>query len=195
VSTLPAPSGDLRDFPTFGLQPDQTLFRIHQAVRGPWWFGADGQGRFDLSPPYGTCYLAESPLGAFVEAFRRAGVVIPQAIVRQRHISSLRVPDTMLLADCTDSRVRRFGLTGEIHTAVDRTITRRWAEALATAGFGGIRYLVRHDPSQREIGIALFGRGGKADWSVVSTELIDAELILDAERRFGITVQVGSDVS
>jgi hypothetical protein len=49
VSTLPAPSGDLRDFPTFGLQPDQTLFRIHQAVRGPWWFGADGQGRFDLS--------------------------------------------------------------------------------------------------------------------------------------------------
>lgn len=101
----------------------------------------------------------------------------------------------MLLADCTDSRVRRFGLTGEIHTAIDRAVTRRWADALAQAGFDGIRYLVRHDPSQREVGIALFGAGDEADWPVVSTEVIGADLILAAERRFGITVRTGSDVA
>jgi hypothetical protein len=195
VSTLPAPPADLGDFPAHRLSPDQTLFRVHQAVHGPWWFGSDGQGRFDLLQPLGTCYLAESALGAFVEAFRRAGVVIPRAVLQQRHVSSLHVPDTMLIADCTDPRVRRYGLTGEIHTAVDRATTQHWAAALATAGFQGIRYLVRHDPSQREIGIALFGLGGEARWPVVATELIGTDLILAAEWRFGITVQTGSDAS
>jgi hypothetical protein len=189
VSTLPAPSEDLGDFPAHRLQPDQTLFRIHQAVHGPWWFGGGGEGRFDLSRPNGTCYLAESSLGAFVEALRRAGIIIPWATVQERRISLLHVPEPVLLADCTDSRVRRFGLTGEIHTAIDRAVTQRWADALAKAGFRGIRYLVRHDPSQREAGIALFGPRGEAQWPVVSTEMIGAELLLEVERRFGIFVQ------
>jgi hypothetical protein len=121
--------------------------------------------------------------------------VIPGGFIPSRRLSVLRVPVPALLADCTDSRTRRFGLTGEIHSSDEREQTRIWAEALAQAGFGGIRYLVRHDPSQREIGIALFGPGGEADWPVVSTELIGFDLILSAERRFGITVQMGSAVS
>jgi hypothetical protein len=93
------------------------LVRINRAEHGPWWFGSSGYGRFDLSPPRGTCYLSEDALGAFVEAFQGPGPVIPGILILGRRRSMLSVPAPMLLADCTDSRARRFGLTGEIHSS------------------------------------------------------------------------------
>jgi RES domain len=188
VSPLLAPPADLTRFPAFRLLPSQTLVRIHRAERGPWWFGLSGYGRFDLSPPRGTCYLAEDALGAFVEAFQEPGPVIPGILILGRRRSMVSVPAPMLLADCTDSRTRRFGLTGEIHSSDDRRQTQAWAEAFARAGFDGIRYFVRHDPAQRQVGFALFGASGAVHWPVESTDVVDADLIRDAQERFGIQV-------
>jgi hypothetical protein len=53
-----------------------------------------------------------------------------------------------------------FGVTAEVHTSSDRSLTQEWAAAFAAAGFDGVRSFVRHDPGQRRIGIAIFGRVG-----------------------------------
>lgn len=46
----------------------KSLWRIHPADVAPWFFDVGPDGRFNLAES-GTCYLAEEPLGAFVEKF------------------------------------------------------------------------------------------------------------------------------
>ena len=70
----------------------------------------------------------------------------------------------------------------------DRRSTRTWADAFHAAGFQGIRYRVSHDPSQRAIGVALFGRAGEADWSAPPVEPIDSRLVALVRRRYGLVV-------
>jgi hypothetical protein len=187
VSPLAAPPADLRRFPALRLTPISALYRIHRRDRSPWWFSHDGTGRFDLPAPRGTCYLAGSPLGAFVEVFREIALV-SRAVVDARRVSTLHPPLTVRLADCTRARSRAFGLTAEIHSTEEYDATQRWAAAFAAAGFAGVRYLVRHDPSQRSAGVALFGSAGAAAWPVEATGPIDQALCDRAARRFGIRV-------
>lgn len=137
----------------------------------------------------GTCYLAEQAAGAFIEAFQEPGVLIPAGYIRERRISVLSVPHEIALADCTTSQARGFGVTGEIHSTVARQTTQAWARAFARAGFGGVRFYLRHDPAQQQVGFALFGPGGEAAWPVLSTDEIGADLVRDVEDRFGIRVE------
>jgi hypothetical protein len=146
--------------------------------------------RFDLAAPRGTCYLAEEAVGAFVEAFQDwSGTILPAAEVLTRRISTLFVPDAVRLADCTNPRALAFGVTAEIHSSPDRSLTQLWAVAFAEAGFAGVGFFVRHDPAQQRRGIALFGQAGEASWPIASTSVIAAQLIIDVEARFGIRVQ------
>lgn len=75
MSPLGLPPADLSGFPRHELRRSATLYEIHLVGQGPWWFSSDGLGRFDLNSPRGTCYLAEDPLGGFVEVFRDVGAV------------------------------------------------------------------------------------------------------------------------
>lgn len=79
-------------------------------------------------------------------------------------------------------------MTGELHTSIDRATTQAWAAAFSAHGFGGVRYVVRHDPSQSLIGIALFGEAGEATWSYPPPQPIGDELISHVEQAFGIRV-------
>jgi RES domain len=186
--SLTEPPDDLKGFPARRLTPRRALWRIHRRENPAWWFCADLECRFDLLPPNGTCYVAEAPLGAFVEVFTDVTLVADEDIERRR-LSSLHVPRNLRLADCTDPASRGFGCTGEIHTTIDYDLTQRWARALAAAGFDGIRYLVRHDPAQRMVGIALFGEGGEAKGRPEpETGRIDERLLVQVARRFGIRV-------
>jgi hypothetical protein len=99
-------------------------------VRFGWEWG------FDLEPPRGTCYIAEQPLGAFVETFWDPRV-ISGAAVAARALATLRVPATMKLADCSVREARRFGVTLEIGASDDYPLGRRWAAAFDGAGFRG----------------------------------------------------------
>jgi hypothetical protein len=184
---LGAPAGDLRGFPASRLARTTTLFRVHPVGLGPWWFSSGGQGRFDLSAPRGTCYLSLSPLGAFVEVFRDFAFV-DAADVSRRRISKLQAPRDLVLADCTSSRARRFGLTAQIHSTPAYETTRSWAMAFSDAAFDGVRYFCGQDPSQRETGIAVFGGAGETDWPVAETTRIADEVLFAVERRFGIHV-------
>jgi hypothetical protein len=138
----------------------------------------------------GTCYLAEKPLGAFVEAFRDPRIV-HASTVADRMLATLRAPERLRLADCTVEAARRFGITLEIGASDDYELCRRWAEAFAGEGFAGIRYRLRHDPSGSLIGLALFGAAGEADWAVEASGPIPDDLIREAEVRFGIIVVPG----
>ena len=144
-------------------------------------------GRFDLQPPYGTCYLAEDPLGSFVEVFRDTRIVA-ESDVDKRVLSTLHVSEDCGLADCTESRALAFGVTAAIHSSESYARTQKWAAAFADAGFAGIRYLVSHDPAQDLAGVALFGPAGSEDRPVADTGPIGSDVIAAGRERFGIIV-------
>jgi hypothetical protein len=187
VATLGFPPPDLRGFPRQTLHANVALFRIHRDRRGPWWFSSNGSGRFDLDPPGGTCYLSLSALGAFVEVFRTA-VFVDAIDTSDRRLSTVYPPRDLLLADCTSSRARMFGVNAAVHSTPDYSVTRAWAAAFHDQGFDGVRYYCSHDPSQREVGIALFGDDGEAGWPFENTSSLGADVLEEVKRRFGINV-------
>lgn len=187
MAVLGLPSDDLRRFPRRTLRADVDLHRIHRSLAGPWWFSGDGSGRFDLPAPEGTLYCALSPLGAFVEVFRDFTIVAEQDLAA-RSLSGLRVGEDLRLADMTSPRTRQFGVTAAVHTTTDYTVTQAWAAALREARFAGVRYLCGHDPSQSEVGIALFGEAGGHDRPVAATGPVGDAVVQAVEARFGILV-------
>ena len=181
----------LSTFPSYQLSLSQRLVRIHKMSREPWWFSNTGLLRFDLTPPSGTCYLAEEVVGAFIEVFQdwiTAPVPIPVEEILARSESHVTPPRLMTLADCTNPQTLSFGITAEIHASPDRAMTQQWAAAFRSAGFDGVRYFVRHDPGQRRIAVALFGEAGLRDWPVTRTQPVSAAVLAEVEQVFGITL-------
>lgn len=185
------------DFPHYHLTTTLQLARIHKSGRGPWWFASvdadpHRSGRFDLPQPKGTCYLAESPKGAFLESLQHligVGNPIPISEMLIRSVSTLTAPRKMRIADCTHKAAAAFGITGAISSGGDRLLTQQWAIAFDAAGFEGIRYFAQGDPSQHEVSIALFHDAGSASWAIGLTEPIKVGLIADIERQFNIKVR------
>jgi hypothetical protein len=97
----------------------------------------------------------------------------------------------MKLADCSVREARRFGVTLEIGGSDDYPLGRRWAAAFDGAGFQGIRYRLRHDPSGNLHGVALFGDAGEGAWPVELSEIIPDNLIREAEERICVVVVPG----
>jgi hypothetical protein len=189
VSPLALPPHDLAGFPEHLLPAGTPLFRVHRAVRGPWWFSSDGSGRFDLAPPRGTCHLAAEPIGAFLEVFRDVHLIDPRDVTARR-LSRLELPRPLRLADCTAARSRGFGVTAALHATPEYSRVHTWAAAFAGAGLDGVRYRVSHDPSQRLAGYALFGEAGvPADgalWPPGTRTPIPGSVLREAKERFGI---------
>ena len=91
-----------------------------------------------------------------------------------RDLYSLRLESGVELADLASRAARAFGVTGEIHTVVPYDVPQRWAHKLDGAGFEGLRYRLRHDPSGRAEGVALFGTEGEQDgWPPGSYQTCD----------------------
>jgi len=108
-------------------------------------------------------------------------------VITARALSRLPVR-SFRLADATDGRARRFGVTAALHASEDFEVTQAWAAAFAAAGFDGIRYLVSHDPRARLVGVALFGPRGSPRWAKGRSGPIPATVIREAEERFGVRV-------
>ncbi|MBI1845307.1 MAG: RES family NAD+ phosphorylase [Actinobacteria bacterium] len=149
--------GDLTGFPA--VAPPKRMARVCQAAQDTWWFSADGSGRFDLTPPYGTCYLATDAYAAIREATRLGPV--SNMWVLARELREVAPPDSNArLAATTHRAAGRHGVTTELATIVPYHLPRRWATALHAHGFDGIRHQLRHDQRARPSGIALFGPTG-----------------------------------
>lgn len=185
---LPAPPDELPELPSAKLGT-KSLWRIHAADVAPWFFDVGPDGRFNLAES-GTCYLAEEPIGAFVEKFGRLlrpGAVIPEPLVDMQRLSGLHAPKANLV-DLTNPKVLGLaGLTAEIHSTTDYDLTQGWALALQEAGYDGIRYKARHDPRGHLVSIALFG-SDKSPRSAAKTTTIPVDLIHEAATTFAITV-------
>ena len=186
--SLPAPPDDLPQLPTTKLGT-KALWRIHPADVTPWFFDVGPDGRFNLAES-GTCYLAEQPIGAFVEKFGRLlrpNGVIPEPLVDTQRLSRLRPPKASVV-DLTDPAVLGLaGLTAEIHSTTDYNLTQGWALAFQEAGYAGVRYKARHDPRGELVSLALFG-SAKPPRSAARTTAIPVDLIHEASTTFAITV-------
>jgi hypothetical protein len=176
-------------FPRRTLRGDRTIYRIHRSTKGAWWFSSDSSGRFDpIGSGTGACYLAERPLGAWVEVFRKQ-MLLSEADITERALFSGEVGRELRLADITSRRALEFGVTASLGANQDYTDSQAFAVQARCAGFDGIRYLVRQDPAQRRYGVALFGDTGAPDaadprWPQGDDRDIPTELIAEAEATF-----------
>jgi hypothetical protein len=190
-----APHVPLDEFPTHRVGADAPLFRAHSAGLGPWWFGNDGGGRFDLSAPRGTCYVATTAVAAVRE---RLGVVlggattVPSALLDGAVVSRLRLPQECRVADLQASRAADFGVTRELETMVPYTVPQAWAHAFADVDLDGVRYAPRFTTGPA-LAVALFGEAGDAGWPadaepLAAAEVPGAPLAMPAPRRMDLTV-------
>ncbi len=159
TAALPEPPEDLARFPT--LQVDGVWFRAHRVGRGAWWFAHDLQGRFDLAPPDGTCYLGSDVEVAvrerLGETLVQAGMIAaPEA--ERMVVSRLRV--SAEVADTTTRDASDFGVTRELATITPYALTQRWAAALSTAGYDGLTYWPRFALGSLLYSLGLFGQAG-----------------------------------
>lgn len=208
LSRPPRHPGGLRDFP----QPDPPvgpgrpdLFRIfrHRDMetgekRGPFYFAsapiapAGPGGRYDLPDPDGACYLALSPIGAWLEVFRTTRIVASED-VRRRRLLSTRPPHRIRTADLLAPSARGYGLTGDLHTHDDYSLTRAWAKRLYDAGFRALLGKVRHDPGLRERSLTLLDRSGEHEpygwrWRTDVRRLHQVTTLLSTVEEYGYRV-------
>lgn len=182
----------LQRFPRRTLRGDTELYRIHRRGRYPWSFSADGAGRFDpVGTGLGACYLAERPLGAWIEVFRRE-TQLSEIAVSERTMVTVRLGRDLRLADITSRRALQFGVTASLEANEEYTDSLRFAVEALEHGFAGIRYWLRHDPAQRLYGVALFGgpqqpRPGDDRWPDGTDVGIPDTLLADA-RVFGYRI-------
>lgn len=163
------------------------LARVHRADILPWTLSSHPNGRFNLDPPQGTCYLAEEPIATFLEVFTRLGSTVDRRSLSKYRLSWFRLDGEWRLADLTARAARGAGITAGIHSSRDYDLTRSWAAAIAV-GFEGIRYRPRNDPSTSLTSIALFSTEAGRSLSVVSTAGLPPGLLQQAETEFGVRV-------
>lgn len=164
-SGLADPPDDLAGFPAAADVAELHRCSDHPAV---WWFSSvsatddPAGGRFDLTVPLGTCYLAEHDLeGALVEKLLRTPVkVVVRERLQELFHATITVHEAPRTADLAAAAALGFGVNAEIHTTLDYGVPRRWADALHAAGFRALRHLLRGDPAGRLTGRAVLGGAG-----------------------------------
>ncbi len=182
----------LKGFPRRTLRGERTIYRIHKSARAPWRFSSAGDGRFDpVGTGTGACYLAEAPLGAWVEVFHKRQL-LPEVEIVERSLLAVALKRDLRLADITARRALSFGVTASLGANEHYDESQKFAVQALENGFDGVRYFVRHDPAQKLYGLALFAQAGIPDpanrqWPTDSGAIPNA-LVRDAERLFGYRV-------
>lgn len=187
--SAPTSGLDVRDFPTAVLGAGTVLYRIHREGYDPWWFSHDGSQRFDLPGPWGTCYLAGAPMGAFLETLGRL-VIIPGADVSVRRLTVITLTQELRLADCQSLAAAGYGVTATTSAGYPyEEVSHQWARRFWRAGFDGVRYGAAHHPALVETSYALFGRSDQpTSYGTFSSGPIPAALLEEAQAVFGFRI-------
>lgn len=189
------PGRSVEGFPRRVLRRGSTVHRAHLAARGPWWFGHDGTGRFDVSAPRGTCYLACDALAALRERIGPvlgAAPAVPETLVADVVVSALRVPGEWAVADLQVRAAGDYGVTRELETMVPYAVPQAWARAFDAAAFDGVAYGPRFTTGEGSA-IAVFGDAGTRDWPVdtapvPASDVPGAPPVMVTPRRADLTV-------
>jgi hypothetical protein len=168
------PPADLSAFPSRSVLAGTVLYRQHElraqdADAGCWYFdghapGSPVEGRFSLTSPRGTCYLAETAEVAARERVGRhlaQGLPIPLSFVEDRVVTRVPLPaDGLPAADaCDPDASTSHRVTRELFTGHDYELTGAWGDALDSAGFGSLIYEPRFSTGPG-FALALFGTQG-----------------------------------
>lgn len=155
------PPEDVSGFPA--REPvEETWHRAHATDRGPWWFSHDGSGRFDLTTPHGTCYLASTVEAALRE--RLGPTLLAAGRIGADEADRTWVSERVVqgrFADATDQDASRFGATREVGTLTPYDLPRAWAHAFHRAAFDGVRSWPRFSPGAGQYALGLFGPAGE----------------------------------
>jgi hypothetical protein len=191
---------DWSNFPSLIWDADRPLYRIHRRDHHPAWFGASGKERFDPPPAlradFGTCYTGASPESAYVEAFGRLKAAVPVHIITERRLAVFKPRKNLRLADMNDPSILglyRIDASASIGPVNSYRTNQRYAGELWSAGFDGIHYLSRHDPSLTSVSVAVFAKPGEhpakfRDYTY--QEIADTNLIETRWNRYRISVEL-----
>lgn len=162
ANAIEAPSRPLTGFPTKYWPRGSQFFRSVGNGNGPWWFASTDEGRFNLYPNQGTCYLASDIETAIRE---RAGPAllhdgfVPESFVHAMEVATVECPE-VASADISHRSAVKFGCNRELATVPDYEISRAWAQAFHGHGLGGIWYASRFTSARRPNALAVFGVAG-----------------------------------
>ena len=166
---LPAPNRPLTGFPE-AIIPDGTpVYRAFNVSRSPGFYTSGRGGRFNLVTPRGTLYFASDIDTAVREKVREAVVtsrIISRGMADSFHVAVFNA-DGVRGADLAHVAAARFGVTRELGTMDDYTVTRAWAAAFDAEGFDGVHYGSRFTTGQAAAW-AVFGAEGETDLCATS---------------------------
>lgn len=175
------------------------LFRVTKIEHSsPWYFASEGHGRFDLSPPRGTCYAASDAVGALREAIGpdyEQGAIIATDFFEGRsmwRLSPIRRGWDRALADLLSDGWDSRGLTLELFTTSDYANCQAWARCFDVAEWAGLRARLKHVMGENRWGAALFGDGGACEEDARFTavrETIASALVSEFRSATGIAVE------
>jgi hypothetical protein len=185
---------DVARLPRKTLRAGTTLYRVHRADHDAWFFDRSPHGRFNPTgtPDRGASYWAEKPIGAWIESFRTV-TTLTEEDVAGRALSAMTLASDLVLSDLTVKRALAAGATAAITAGADYAPPQALADALQHVT-DGVRWRLRHDLTQRLVGIALFGHAGSGDaprspgLALPSTEPVPESLVDAAQRLFGYRV-------
>jgi hypothetical protein len=143
--------------------------RIHLRTREALWFGpASGRRpihRFDdPAGQFGVCYLGTSLEVCFAETFLRNPPVRIVAIgdLATRSVATIELRRDLLLVPLHGSKLAWVGVTAEVASGSDYTLSQQWSHALweHKSAPDGILYRPRHEDSV--FSVAIFDRANDA---------------------------------
>lgn len=156
--------GDLTAYPGIAAAGG---YRAHDKANGPWWYGSAGSGRFDLTRPNGTCYVASTIEAALRERLGDGlvrGEIVDDALWASTAIARMepdhRPRNGEPLADSCATAAADFH-DAELWTQRPYTVPQRWAEAFNGAGFSGVRYHPRKSTGADTFAEAWFAPAGE----------------------------------
>lgn len=174
IQCFPSKSNDYSGFPSVNFPAGSKWYRNHGSL-GAWYFDGSLGGRFNLSSPNGTFYLANTEEGAFREwvgpgvdpAAHRRG--IHDSLLRDRWVSFLTLPVAVTAADVSVSDCLLWGMLPKIWSSLPYDTPQEFAKIFHKAQFGGIYTPLQYTPEQRDI--AVFGEEGPRKWAVDSEKV------------------------
>jgi hypothetical protein len=162
---LPHPELSTQTPLIFTVKAGEVLYRHHQTVNDPIYFGMSGNNRFDdpdcaTGATFGVLYVGEDHHCCFIESCgSTTGVpAVSGAYLDARSISKLELTEELRFVDLASSgSLTHVGADGRLFTGSYK-VAQQWSAALRLhpSKPDGIRYLSRHDPTR--VAYAIFTR-------------------------------------
>lgn len=172
IPDAPHDKDALRGFPHEVFMSGANVWRVHNAGRGPWFFGQTQ--RFSLDGAYGTCHVALEPSTAILETIVRGSTTIDAVELTVRRIRRLQLPYEYRLANLTAQSASGWGVTRKFGTDYPYDRCQAWASAFHSDGFSGLKFWANHDVTPMGVSLGLFGgKGERKGWKRGTAERLD----------------------